>query len=167
MGYRGSVSNYIQTIARTLVRPESPSELRESGDTFREQLSKNEQAADVLSLPTGWPRLARRTNRSAQQTRRVQDSLLEKLRSLADQEHATLFEVLFSAFHALLHRYTGSPEIVTGTPDSSQTARTLLLLRTDVSGGPAFRELLAQVRENLREARAHSRDPIAWARSSR
>jgi amino acid adenylation domain-containing protein len=152
------VSNDIQTRAGVVVRLARSPRLRIWDDTFGDQLSKlNEQVActDLLSLPTDRPRPVRRTNRSAKQTRRVYDPLLEKLRSLADQEHATLFEVLFSAFQALLHRYSGSPEIVTGTPAARQTARTLILVRTDVSGDPAFRELLAQVRENLREACAH------------
>jgi hypothetical protein len=145
-----------------------PSELSNQSESVEENLSYWKErlsgCSDVLFLPTDRPRPARRTNRSAQQTRRVQDSLLEKLRSPADQEHATLFEVLLSAFHALLHRYTGSREIVISTPASRQTAQTLLLLRTDVSGDPALRELLAQVREDLREARAdtgiRSSEPI-------
>ena len=153
------MSNYNQTGGGALARPARPPDLRVLDDTFSEQFSTlNQQVAcpDALFLPTDRPRPARRTNRSAQQTRRVCDSLLEKLRSLADQEHVTLFEVLFSAYQALLHRYTASAEIVTGTPAARQTARTLTLLRTNVSGDPAFRELLAQVRENLREARAHN-----------
>jgi amino acid adenylation domain-containing protein len=153
------VSNHIHIGGGALARPASPPELPVSDHTFSEQFSTLDQQVacpDVLFLPTDRPRPARRTNQSAQQTRRLHDSLLEKLRSLADHEHVTLFEVLFGAYQALLHRYTGSPEIVTGAPSSRQTAETLILLRTDVSGDPAFRELLVQVRENLREPSAHN-----------
>ena len=144
------MSNDIQTGGRAVVRPASSPELRVLDEQFSYRLSK----PDVPLLPTDRP--GRRANPRAQQKHRVDGSLLEKLRSLADREHATLFEVLFGAFQALLHRYTESPEIVTGTPSSHQTARTLILLRTDVSDDPAFRELLARVRENIEEAR---RDP--------
>jgi len=112
---------------------------------------------DVLDLPIDWPRLGLETQRRAIQTRRIPASLLEKLRSLAEQERSAVPEVLFSGFQALLHRYTGSPQIVTGTLVPGQAARTLLGLRTDVSGDPPFRQLLTQVRETLRKARAHTR----------
>jgi len=156
------VSTYIQVGGRPISRQDPP-ELRVPGDNSIEQLSTlNEHLTgrpDVLDLPIDRPRTAYRTKRNALQARRVPDSLLEKLRSLADQEHSSLAEVLFSAYHALLHRYTGSPEIATGSPASRQTARTLILVRTDVSGDPAFRELLAQVRENLRKACVNNEIP--------
>jgi len=153
--YRGSVSTYIQTGGESRLRPAEP-KLRVLGDNLVEQLSKldGHLAAryDLLDLPIDRPRPAYRTKRRGLQARTIPDALLEKLRSLADKERATLPEVLFSAYQALLHRYTGSPEIATGSPASRQTARAMILVRTDVSGDPAFRELLGQVCENLRKA---------------
>lgn len=43
-------------------------------------------------------------------------SLAAQLRAFARAENATLYTVLAAAFHALLHRYTGAPEVPIGTP---------------------------------------------------
>ncbi len=143
------------------VRSTTAQELRVLGDSFTEQLSRldNEVAGgrDVLDLPIDWPRQSLETERRAIQTRKIPASLLETLGSLAEREHSAVPEVLFSGFQALLHRYTGSREIVTGTPVPGQAPGTLLGLRTDVSGDPPFRQLLAQVRETLRKPRALTR----------
>ena len=154
-----AASNDIQTGGGAVVRPASPHELRVLDDQFSYRLSKPDVYLPFnRSAAAGEPHKSTRTTK-----RRVDGSLLEKLRSLADHEHVTLFEVLFGAYQALLHRYTGSPEMVTPALASSHpTTRTSILLRTDVSGDPAFRELLVQVRENLREPSAHNGDGPAF-----
>jgi amino acid adenylation domain-containing protein len=69
----------------------------------------------------------------------------------ADQQASSLDDVLLSAFQTLLHRYTGSPDIVTGFPASPP-------VRTNFAADPSFRELLAQVRANVQRdsASAHA-----------
>ena len=82
-------------------------------------------------------------------------SLVEALRSLSRREGATLFMTLLAAFQALLHRYSGQVDIVVGIPIAGRTRMevealigffvNMLVLRTDASGDPTFRELLGRV----------------------
>src|SRR5207245_456479 len=86
------------------------------------------------------------------------------------REGATLFMTLLSAFQTLLHRHTGQDDIVVGSPIAGRNrAETegligflanTLVLRTDLSGNPTFRELLGRVREVTLGAHAHADLPF-------
>ncbi|MFL6256241.1 MAG: amino acid adenylation domain-containing protein, partial [Pyrinomonadaceae bacterium] len=123
-----------------------------------------------LELPTDRPRPAVQSFRGATQTFTLPAPLAEKLTSLGRRERATLFMTLLAGFKALLHRYTGQEEIVVGTPIAGRSRKELeeligffvntLILRTDLSGRPTFRELLGRVREVSLEASAHQDVPF-------
>ncbi len=133
---------------------------------WRERLD----ADAVLELPTDRPRPAVPSGRGARLTVVLPPSLLEGLKSLARAEGGTLFTVLLAGFQALLHRYTGQPDIVVGTSVAGRGRADLegliglftntLALRTDVSGQPAFRTLLGRVRETTLGAYAHQDVPF-------
>jgi amino acid adenylation domain-containing protein len=101
----------------------------------------------------------------------ISASVSEQLRILSRQEGATLFITLLSAFVTLLHRYTEQNDIVVGTDIASRNRAelepligffvNLLVLRTDLSGNPSFRELLLRVREVTLGAYAHQDLPFA------
>jgi amino acid adenylation domain-containing protein len=120
------------------------------------------QGAPTLELPTDHPRPAVPTYRGARQLLSVSQSLMRRLEALSRREETTLFVTLLAAFQTLLHRYTGQPEIVLGTPIAGRNhanAETLigcfintLVLRTDLSGNPTFREALRRTRETVVEA---------------
>jgi amino acid adenylation domain-containing protein len=92
------------------------------------------------------------------------------LRELARRQGASLFMVLLATFQALVHRYTGVEDMVLGTPVSGRQHEEIapllgffsntLALRTDLSGDPAFAELLARVKLGTLEARAHQDLPF-------
>ena len=96
----------------------------------------------------------------------VRDSLL----GLAAREGVTLFMVLIAAFDAVLSRWTDTTDIVIGTAVSGRSRVDLesligffvntVVLRTDVSGDPTFRDLLARVREVTLGAYAHQDLPF-------
>jgi amino acid adenylation domain-containing protein len=77
---------------------------------------------------------------------------------------------LLTAFKILLHRYTGQHDIVVGLPVGGRTRAELepligffintLVLRTDLSGDPAFTELLSRVRKTTTDALAHQDLPF-------
>jgi aspartate racemase len=77
----------------------------------------------------------------------------------------TLFMTLLAAFQTLLHDYTGQDDIVVGTftvdRNRAETEGLIgffvnnLVLRSDLSGNPTFRELLRRVRELTLGAYAH------------
>ena len=142
---------------------------------WKQQLGGN---LPVLELPTDRPRPPVQTFRGARQSLMLPKSLGESLKALSQREGCTLFMVLLTAFKTLLHRYTGQVEdsrlagddIVVGSPIANRNRVEIegligffvntLVLRTDLSGNPAFRELLARVREVAFGAYAHQDLPF-------
>lgn len=119
----------------------------------------------VLELPTDRARPARQTYRGTSQSLRLPSTLSEALKALSRQEGVTLFMTLLAAFQVLLARYTGQEDILVGSPIANRTRAEIkgligffvnrLVLRTDLSGNPSFRELLQRVREVCLEAYVH------------
>jgi len=111
----------------------------------------------VLELPTRGPRPSRHSTRGAERVCRLERELMDALKSLSQREGVTLFMTLMAAFKVLLYRYSGQPDIIVGTPIANRNRREIegliglfintLVLRTDLSGEPTFRELLARVKE--------------------
>jgi hypothetical protein len=96
--------------------------------------------------------------------------LSEQLKSLSRREGVTLFMLLLAAWQTLLYRYTGHTDVVVGTDVANRTRLETegligffvnqLVLRTDLSGDPSFRELLARVRAVCLSAYAHQDVPF-------
>ena len=124
----------------------------------------------VLELPTDYPRPAVRTFNGASLSLRLPRWLTEELKTLSRAEGVTLFMTLMATFQLLLWHYSGQEDIAVGTPVANRTrAETedligffvnALVLRTDVSGNPTFRELLQRVRETALNAYAHQDIPF-------
>jgi amino acid adenylation domain-containing protein len=120
------------------------------------------ERAPTLELPTDHPRPAVPTYRGARQLISISQSLMRRLESLSRREETTLFVTLLAGFQTLLHRYTGQSEIVLGTPNAGRTGANsemligcfinTLVMRTDLSGDPTFREALRRTRETVVEA---------------
>ena len=116
-----------------------------------------EGAPPVLELPTDHPRPAVQTHRGARERLVFDKGLWEALKQLSRQEGVTDFMTLLATFQTLLYRYSGQEDVVVGTPIASRNRLetepligfflNTLALRTDLSGNPAFREILARVRE--------------------
>ncbi len=132
---------------------------------------KNQLAGmSVLQLPTDRPRPAVQSYRGAFQDLALPRALADALRALSQREGATLFMTLAAAFSTLLQRYTGQDDIVVGSYVASRDRAELedligffinsLVLRTDLSGDPTFRELLGRVREMALDAYAHQDMPF-------
>jgi amino acid adenylation domain-containing protein len=124
----------------------------------------------VLELPTERPRAAASTGRAARATLALPKRLTADLRELSRREGSTLFMTLLAAFKLLLARYSGQNDIVVGTPIAGRSHTELegligcflntLVLRTDLSGEPTFKELLARVRETALGAYANQELPF-------
>ena len=77
---------------------------------------------------------------------------------------------LMAAFDLLLSRYSGQEDVVVGTPIAGRNRAEVekligyfantLVMRTDLSGDPTFRELLVRVRETAMGAYAHQDLPF-------
>ncbi len=144
-----------------------------TGEVLESQLSYwRKQLGDLptLQLPTDRPRPSVVSYRGARHRFEVDDALCEKVKFLSKQEDVTAFMTLFAAFQVLLHRYTGQEDLVVGVPIANRNREELqnligffvnsLVLRTDISGNPAFRELLARVRQLAIDAYAHQELPF-------
>ncbi|MBX6767451.1 MAG: AMP-binding protein, partial [Actinomadura rubrobrunea] len=94
------------------------------------------------------------------------------LGEIAQDENATLFMVLMAAFHVLLSAYSGSDDVTVSFPvagrERPETEQMIgffvnhLLVRSDLSGDPTFRDLVRQVREATLGAYAHQDVPV-WS----
>jgi len=144
------------------------------GEVLQSQLAywKQQLAGElpILRLPMDYPRPAIQTNRGASQTTILSTDLAESLKSLSRHNRVTLFMTLLAAFQTLLYRYTSQDDIVIGVPIANRTRveverlmgffANTLVLRTDLSGDPTFRELLSRVREVALGAYAHQDLPF-------
>jgi len=110
----------------------------------------------MLQLPTDHPRPAVQTFRGARHWLTLSPTLTQALKALSQGHGVTLFMTLLAAFQTLLHRYSGQDDIAVGTLIANRHRAELegligffvniLVLRTDLSGDPSFRELLERVR---------------------
>jgi hypothetical protein len=143
------------------------------GEVLETQLSYwKKQLANipVLELPTDQQRSAVQTFQGKREIREVSETLNEELEALNRQEGVTQFMTLVAAFKVMLHYYTGQDDIVVGTDVANRNRAEIerligffvnqLVLRTDLSGNPTFRELLGRVREVALEAYAHQDLPF-------
>jgi amino acid adenylation domain-containing protein len=114
-------------------------------------------APPLLELPRDRPRPAVQGNRGAHRTFHVSRPLMEALKALTQREGATMYIALLAAFKAFLHRLTGQEDILVLSPIAARTRQEVeplqgyfsnaVVLRSDLSGAPTFRELLLRVRE--------------------
>ncbi|HST58864.1 MAG TPA: condensation domain-containing protein, partial [Longimicrobium sp.] len=134
---------------------------------WRERLAG---APALLELPTDHPRPAVQSFRGATVEAALPAGMRARLEALGRGEGATLFMVVLAAFQVLLGKYAGSDDVVVGSPVAGQTRGEVegligffantLVLRTDLSGDPAFRTVLRRVREATLGAFEHQDVPF-------
>ncbi|WNG39137.1 amino acid adenylation domain-containing protein [Archangium violaceum] len=128
-------------------------------------------APHVLELPTDKPRPAVRLEEGVQtEPRPLPAPLTETIRALCRERQVTPFMVLYAAFAALLHRYSGQTDFCVGTPVAGRTHLALeglvgLFINTVVLRGPVtartpFSALLSQARETVLASYAHQEAPF-------
>jgi amino acid adenylation domain-containing protein len=125
---------------------------------WKQQLS----GCPPLDLPTDRPRPSVPSHRGGCTEVFLPEPLADSLKALGRHENATLFMTLLAAFQVLLSRYTGREDIAVGSALAGrnwvETEKligifiNMLVLRTDLSLNPTFRELLGRVREACRGA---------------
>ncbi|MCT2548295.1 non-ribosomal peptide synthetase [Streptomyces atratus] len=144
-----------------------------SGDFLERQLAYwRERLARVtpLELPTDHQRPAQPSSGGDVVTFSVPSEVTEALRATASGQGASLFMALLSLFQIVLARYCRQDDIAVGTPiagrNRAETEELIgffvntLVLRTDLSGDPAFTELLARVKDTALGAYDHQDLPF-------
>jgi len=143
------------------------------GEVLNRQLfywKKQLDNTPILELPLDRPRPATQTYRGSRQSLTFSQNVSDGLKALSRDQGATLFMTLLAGFKVLLHRYTAQDDIVVGSPIAGRTRQELegligffvnsLVLRTDLSGDPTFKELLGRVRKVAVGAYAHQDLPF-------
>ncbi|PEL51884.1 condensation domain-containing protein, partial [Bacillus wiedmannii] len=123
-----------------------------------------------LQLYTDYPRPDVMTFKGNSVYFEIPKQLLDKLRRLGSQYEYTLYMLLLTAFKALLYRYTNSNDISIGTPVANRGKIELdqligffvntLIIRTNLSGDPTFKELLERVKRVVIGAMQNQDIPI-------
>ncbi|WP_373536610.1 amino acid adenylation domain-containing protein [Microcoleus sp.] len=133
---------------------------------WRQQLN----GISMLNLPADRPRPAIQSYRGKRQFLQLSKQLSEALETLSQREGVTLFMTMLAAFKTLLYHYAQQEDIVVGSPIANRNRSEIealigffvnsLVLRTDLSGNPTFRELLNRVKEVALGAYAHQDLPF-------
>ncbi|MEG4045088.1 amino acid adenylation domain-containing protein [Microcoleus sp. Pol17_C1] len=133
---------------------------------WRQQLN----GISLLNLPADRPRPAIQSYRGKRQFLQLPKQLSEALETLSQREGVTLFMTMLAAFKTLLYHYAQQEDIVVGSPIANRNRSEIealigffvnsLVLRTDLSGNPTFRELLNRVKEVALGAYAHQDLPF-------
>ncbi|PBC40539.1 hypothetical protein CJ178_01975 [Rhodococcus sp. ACPA4] len=144
------------------------------GSLAGEELTYWQQALSglpaVLPLPTDRARPTWRQMRGSAVHFEIGAQLHRALQLLARKHDSTIFMTMHAALAILLSRLSGSGDIVVGTPVAGRGEAALddmvgmfvntVVLRTAVTSGSSFGEVLATVRESDLGAFAHAQTPF-------
>jgi amino acid adenylation domain-containing protein len=147
---------------------------RMSGEVLRDHLAywteRLAGAPDLLDLPRDRVRPPVPSGRGGRVPVRLDAGLTSGLRALARREGTTTFVALLAGLQVLLHRYTGAEDVLVGVPVAGRTRRSTedliglfvnpVVMRTDLSGGPTFAEVLRRCHRVVLDANAHAELPF-------
>lgn len=147
---------------------------RMNGDEYKKDLEYWIQQLDgapfALDFPTDFPRPPIQNFRGARVYVSYPRSLLDGLKELSRRKGVTMFMTLMAAFKTLIYRYTNQADLLISTPIGTRLRPetenivgyllNLLIIRTDLSGNPTFRELLKREQDSCVGAFAHQEVPF-------
>ena len=115
----------------------------------------------ILDLPTKDVRPATQSFRGTSLRPEISLDLCNDLRSLGRKEGSTLFMTMLAGFIALLHRYTGEPDVAVGTFFANRRGQESegligmilnnVVIRASLETNPTVREFMGQIRDLVLE----------------
>jgi FkbH-like protein len=116
----------------------------------------------ILRLPTDKLRPPFTTSKGARRSLLLPKQLTEAIAELSRKERVTSFITLLAAFNIFLNRYTRQEDLILCSPVACRNKseaegligyfNNIVVLRTDLSGNPSFKEALARSRQVATEA---------------
>jgi thioesterase domain-containing protein/acyl carrier protein len=141
--------------------------------TFEDQLSywaRQLSNLPLLEITTDLPRPAIWSSNGYIESILLPKELTEGIQKLSNLEGLTFFMVALAALKVLIHHHSRQTDIFVGTLVAGRSRVELeprigpfintLVLRTDLSNDPPFRELLSRVRETVLQALANQEAPF-------
>jgi amino acid adenylation domain-containing protein len=145
-----SYADFVKWQRRMLASDEG----RDAWDYWRSRL---EGSLTSVDLPSDHLRPKAHSFRGGTYQFELHAALCAQLRALARAENATPYIVLAAAFHALFHRYTGSPQVPIGMPLAGRSRQEFenivgyfvnpVVLCARVESETTFRQHVAEMRE--------------------
>lgn len=127
---------------------------------------------DIMELPADFTRPPIQTFKGGSFGFEIDPGLTGKIKALGDFKNVTLYMVLLTALKVMLHRYSGQPEVIVGSPIANRNRMELenligffvnsITLKTNMSGNPSFLELLDRVRNTANSAYQNQDVPFEW-----
>jgi amino acid adenylation domain-containing protein len=124
----------------------------------------------VLELPTDFPRPAVPGTEGITERITIEPALLARIRQLGVERDATLYMVLLAAYATVLHRYTGQPDVLVGSPSAGRSRpetegligyfANTMVQRARFASDPTFAQLLDQLRGSALGAFDHQEIPF-------
>jgi amino acid adenylation domain-containing protein len=134
---------------------------------WREELG---DAEHVLRLPTDFPRPNVSRYEGVSRTVRLEPELRDAVRRLGQRHDATPYMVVLAAYATVLHRYTGQPDVLVGSPIAGRAQpetegligylANTIVQRARFAGDPTFGAVLARLRESALGAYDHQDVPF-------
>ncbi len=140
-----------------------------SGDRLEEKISywinKIKDYPTVLNLPTDHPRPSVQSFNGDAIRLNLKRSLYHSLREFSRNNKVTLFNTMYSAFAVLISKYSRQTQFLLGTGVANRNLKETeglmgmfvnsVLLYSDLSKNPTFKELINKTKENMLYDAAH------------
>jgi len=142
------------------------STLKRHAEFWKQQL----QGVTPFELPSDHPRPPYQTSKGTILSVLLPRSLTDTLQDYSGRQGVTFFTTAIAAFMTLLHRYTEKEDVAISTQVAGRNRIELedlvglfintLVLRGDLSGNPAFSDLLVRMKKMVSETLAHQDMPF-------
>ncbi|MEW4973244.1 surfactin non-ribosomal peptide synthetase SrfAA, partial [Bacillus stercoris] len=126
----------------------------------------------VLQLLSDYPRPPVQSFEGDRVSLKLDAGIKDRLNRLAEQNGATLYMVMLSAYYTLLSKYTGQDDIIVGTPSAGRNHSdtegivgmfvNTLAIRSEVKQDETFTQLISRVRKRVLDAFSHQDYPFEW-----